>query len=123
VADSLFDDAELFTGDPLDPDFNQVCPPSVVISLTPAEREERVKKLVEQAHLIVDKNATITVGIYGYLPGYGNWVKCDSIALAATNVAEAVAVRSVASFTRVQSTVEAIGASGAANFFWAFTGE
>jgi hypothetical protein len=75
------------------------------------------------AHLIVDKNATITVGIYGYLPGYGNWVKCDSIALAATNVAEAVAVRSVASFTRVQSTVEAIGASGAANFFWAFTGE
>ena len=52
---TLFNDAELFSGDPLNPDFEQVCPPSVIADLTPEQREQRVLKLVEQAHRIVDK--------------------------------------------------------------------
>lgn len=55
MTDVLFNDAELFTGDPLNPDFNQVCPPSIIADLTPGEREQRLSKLIEQAHLIVDK--------------------------------------------------------------------
>ena len=50
----LWDDAELFTGDPVAPDLNQVCPPTVVASLTRSQREQRVTRLVEQAHQIVD---------------------------------------------------------------------
>jgi 3'-phosphoadenosine 5'-phosphosulfate sulfotransferase (PAPS reductase)/FAD synthetase len=53
---ALFTDAELFSGDPLNPDFDQVCPPSVIAELTADQREQRVHKLVEQAHLIVDKS-------------------------------------------------------------------
>jgi 3'-phosphoadenosine 5'-phosphosulfate sulfotransferase (PAPS reductase)/FAD synthetase len=53
--ESLFTDAELFNGDPLNPDFKQVCPPSVIAELTAAEREQRLLKLVEQANQIVDK--------------------------------------------------------------------
>ena len=53
--DVLFEDAELFSGDPLDPDFEQVCPPSVVASLTRSQREQRLEKLIVQAHTIVDK--------------------------------------------------------------------
>ena len=45
----------LFTGDPLNPDFEQVCPPSVIAELTAPQREQRVARLVEQAHQIVDK--------------------------------------------------------------------
>lgn len=52
---TLWNDAELFTGDPLNPDYHQVCPPSVIASLTKTQREQRVTKLVEQAHHIVDK--------------------------------------------------------------------
>lgn len=55
MSDSLFEEHELFSGDPLNPDFDQVCPPSVIAELSPSDREQRVKKLVEQAHLIVDK--------------------------------------------------------------------
>jgi 3'-phosphoadenosine 5'-phosphosulfate sulfotransferase (PAPS reductase)/FAD synthetase len=51
----LFDDADLFTGDPIEPDFVQVCPPSVVATLTRSQREARVTRLVEQAHQIVDR--------------------------------------------------------------------
>lgn len=53
--DVLFDDAEFFDGDPLNPDFEQVCPPSLVAALLPAQRVERVTRLVVQAHRIVDK--------------------------------------------------------------------
>lgn len=52
---SLFQDAELFTGDPVNPDYLQVCPPEIVASLTPDQREERLTKLIAQAHKIVDK--------------------------------------------------------------------
>lgn len=52
---ALWDEAELFTGDPLDPDCEQVCPPSIIATLTAPKREQRVVKLVEQANLIVDK--------------------------------------------------------------------
>ena len=55
MSDALFTDSELFTGDPLNPDFEQVCPSSVISELTAAQREQRVVKLVEQAHQIVDK--------------------------------------------------------------------
>jgi 3'-phosphoadenosine 5'-phosphosulfate sulfotransferase (PAPS reductase)/FAD synthetase len=51
----LWDDAELFSGDPLNPDFEQVCPPSVIALLTRPQREQRVTRLIEQAHQIVDK--------------------------------------------------------------------
>lgn len=54
MSDQLFDDAALFTGDPLNPDLEQVCPPEVVAGLTNAQRELRVTRLVEQAHGIVD---------------------------------------------------------------------
>lgn len=54
AGDQLFDDADLFTGDPLNPDLIQVCPPTVVASLTRTQREERVTRLIEQAHHIVD---------------------------------------------------------------------
>ena len=55
MTEVLFDDAELFSGDPLNPDFEQVCPPSVIATLTPAERWERTTKLIEQANVIIDK--------------------------------------------------------------------
>lgn len=50
----LFDDAALFTGDPIYPDTEQVCPPSVIAGLTKPQREIRVQRLVTQAHRIVD---------------------------------------------------------------------
>jgi 3'-phosphoadenosine 5'-phosphosulfate sulfotransferase (PAPS reductase)/FAD synthetase len=50
----LWDDKELFTGDPLKPDLEQVCPPSIIGSLTKPERELRVTRLVEQSHELVD---------------------------------------------------------------------
>lgn len=77
----------------------------------------------EFAHLIADKNAALTVGIWGLALGYGNWVRCGTITFAQTNCAEAQPVRVIAAFDRVQTTVDSIGASGAANFFWAFGGE
>jgi 3'-phosphoadenosine 5'-phosphosulfate sulfotransferase (PAPS reductase)/FAD synthetase len=55
MTDALFTDSELFTGDPLNPDFEQVCPPSVIAELTAVQREQRVARLVEQGHQIVDK--------------------------------------------------------------------
>ena len=55
MTDALFTDSELFTGDALNPDFEQVCPSSVIAELTAAQREQRVARLVEQAHQIVDK--------------------------------------------------------------------
>jgi len=58
----LWDDAELFTGDPLNPDFDQVCPPTVIGTLTASQREQRVTRLVEQAHRIVDTAWTLADG-------------------------------------------------------------
>lgn len=52
--DSLFDDAELFSGDPLQPDCEQVCPPTVIATLTRSQREQRVLALIDQAHSIID---------------------------------------------------------------------
>lgn len=53
--DQLFADAELYHGDPLNPDTIEVCPPTVIAGLTRAQREERVTRLVDQAHTIVDQ--------------------------------------------------------------------
>lgn len=50
----LFDEAELFTGDPLDPDLEQVCPGEIVAKLTGPQREQRVSALITQAHWIID---------------------------------------------------------------------
>jgi 3'-phosphoadenosine 5'-phosphosulfate sulfotransferase (PAPS reductase)/FAD synthetase len=55
MPETLFTDSELFTGDAINPDFEQVCPPSVIAELTAVQREHRVRNLVAQAHLIVDK--------------------------------------------------------------------
>lgn len=52
--DQLFSDEDVFTGNPLDPDLKQVCPPSVIARLTRPQREERVGRLIEQAHHIID---------------------------------------------------------------------
>ena len=43
-----------YTGDPLQPDLVTVTPPDVVATLTGPQREERVQRLIEQAHYIVD---------------------------------------------------------------------
>lgn len=53
--DQLFDDAELFTGNPLDPDLDNPCPPQIIATLTLPQREQRVEKLIEQAHYIIDR--------------------------------------------------------------------
>jgi 3'-phosphoadenosine 5'-phosphosulfate sulfotransferase (PAPS reductase)/FAD synthetase len=45
----------LFTGDPLNPDFTQVCPPAVIAELTCEQRDVRVSNLVKQAHEIIDR--------------------------------------------------------------------
>lgn len=55
MPDVLFEDADLFTGDPLNPDFEQVCPPSIIADLTPTERETRLNNLIVQAHTIIDR--------------------------------------------------------------------
>ncbi|WP_207760620.1 phosphoadenosine phosphosulfate reductase family protein [Mycolicibacterium sphagni] len=52
--DELLTDADLFTGDPLRPDLDRVCPPTVVATLTRSQREERVERLIEQAHQIIN---------------------------------------------------------------------
>ena len=55
MSDALFTEADLFTGDPLNPDFTQVCPPAVIAELTCEQRDVRVSNLVKQAHEIVDR--------------------------------------------------------------------
>jgi 3'-phosphoadenosine 5'-phosphosulfate sulfotransferase (PAPS reductase)/FAD synthetase len=52
--DQLFNDAQMFSGDPVYPDVFQVCPPSIIATLTKPQREERVQHLINQAHDIVD---------------------------------------------------------------------
>jgi 3'-phosphoadenosine 5'-phosphosulfate sulfotransferase (PAPS reductase)/FAD synthetase len=54
MSNQLFDDADLFTGDPINPDLEQVCPPALVATLTGPQREKRVENLIVQAHQIVD---------------------------------------------------------------------
>jgi len=56
VTDTLFDDAELFNGDPVKPDCEQVCPASIIAELTPKQRKQRLDNLIVQAHSIVDKS-------------------------------------------------------------------
>jgi 3'-phosphoadenosine 5'-phosphosulfate sulfotransferase (PAPS reductase)/FAD synthetase len=51
---ALIEYADLFTGDPLNPNLDQVCPPNIVAALTSSQRAQRVEKLIEQAHEIVD---------------------------------------------------------------------
>lgn len=53
--EGLFTDNELFNGNPLQPDLKQVCPQSIIEQLTPAQRELRLERLIEQAHSIIDK--------------------------------------------------------------------
>lgn len=51
----LFDDADLFDGDPINPDLDHPCPPEVVATLTSRERAHRVANLALQAHTIIDR--------------------------------------------------------------------
>lgn len=53
--DQLFDDRELFAGDPLNPDLDQVCPESILASLTSDERRQRMTALIAQSHEIIDQ--------------------------------------------------------------------
>ena len=59
MSEGLF---ETFTCDPLKPDLQQVCPGELVAKLTRPQREERVGRLVEQAHLIIDQAWTLAEG-------------------------------------------------------------
>lgn len=50
----LFNEAEFYNGDPTDPGTDTPTPPEVVASLSTAQREMRVTRLVAQAHAIYD---------------------------------------------------------------------
>jgi 3'-phosphoadenosine 5'-phosphosulfate sulfotransferase (PAPS reductase)/FAD synthetase len=52
--DTLFRAADLYRGDPLDPDLVTVTPAVVVAELSPADRERRLDALIAQANAIVD---------------------------------------------------------------------
>jgi 3'-phosphoadenosine 5'-phosphosulfate sulfotransferase (PAPS reductase)/FAD synthetase len=52
VTDALFDEADLYEGDPLAPDIETPTPPDVVARLTAADRVRRTTWLIEQAHAI-----------------------------------------------------------------------
>jgi 3'-phosphoadenosine 5'-phosphosulfate sulfotransferase (PAPS reductase)/FAD synthetase len=53
-SDALFRSAELYRGDPLDPDLETVTPAVIVAELSPADRERRVDALVAQRDAIID---------------------------------------------------------------------
>lgn len=54
MSDALFTPADVYQGDPLDPDLETPTPDEIVASLTPAEREDRVHTLIAQAWDIID---------------------------------------------------------------------
>lgn len=51
---ALYSEEEIYDGDPLAPDMVTVTPATVVAALTKSQREQRVSKLIDQAHEIVD---------------------------------------------------------------------
>lgn len=55
MRDGLFDESDLYDGDPVHPDLDTPTPAVIVATLTKPQREERVTRLVEQAHQIVDE--------------------------------------------------------------------
>ena len=55
IHDGLFDESDLYDGDPVHPDLDTPTPAAIVATLTKPQREERVTRLVEQAHQIVDE--------------------------------------------------------------------
>jgi 3'-phosphoadenosine 5'-phosphosulfate sulfotransferase (PAPS reductase)/FAD synthetase len=50
VSDALFSPADVWDGDPLNPDTETVTPTEIVASLTPSERRQRVHALMRQAN-------------------------------------------------------------------------
>lgn len=48
-------EVDTYTGDPLRPDTVSPTPAQIVARLTRTEREQRVERLVEQAHMIIDR--------------------------------------------------------------------
>jgi 3'-phosphoadenosine 5'-phosphosulfate sulfotransferase (PAPS reductase)/FAD synthetase len=60
VSEALFTEADLYEGDPLNPDTEAPTPIEVVATLTRPQREQRVSNLIAQAHAIyregVDRN-------------------------------------------------------------------
>lgn len=55
---ALFTEAEFYDGDPTNPDREAPTPAEVVATLTRPDREMRVRRLVEQAHSILDDGIT-----------------------------------------------------------------
>lgn len=51
---ALFSARDIYTGDPLNPDLETPTPASIVATLNRTERENRVRKLVEQSQSILD---------------------------------------------------------------------
>ena len=64
MTDALFSPADVYDGDPLNPDMETPTPAEVVAALTPDEREERVHNLVSQSWDIVED--AITAHIDGH---------------------------------------------------------
>jgi hypothetical protein len=77
----------------------------------------------ELAHVLVVKNATCTLKLWGLANTQtdgGKWFQFDKVSLA-ENDNECVPIRGIAAFQRVQASVNAIGASGAINVCWGFS--
>jgi len=55
VEPALFDEADAYDGNPVEPDYDQPTPLTLVAALTKPDRELRVKRLIEQAHDIYDQ--------------------------------------------------------------------
>lgn len=77
----------------------------------------------EIAHLALTKNCTCTVKLHGYANisnTAARWVHFDTVTFSEVDN-EAVLLRGVAAFQRVQTSFNAIGSSGAVNSSFGFS--
>ena len=75
--------------------------------------------VADKTHLWVVKNCTATIGIWAYSSNIGNWARMDSLAFGGTN-SEIYYMQGLAGYNRVQTTVDAIGASGSLSTYFGF---
>lgn len=77
----------------------------------------------EVGHLLLDKNCTATVKLYGQalIASTANkWILIDTVSFSDTEP-EASLVRGAGTYQRVHASINAIGASGAVNAYWGFS--
>lgn len=72
------------------------------------------------SHLWAAKNSTLTVDLYGYSNGVGNWAKIDQIVFSGTG-AECQRVDGLGAFDRVQAIANALGTGCNATGYWGFS--